>query len=515
MIKIDGIKMSVDSSEKDALKKAIKLIGTTPERIYISKRSIDARKKSEVHFVYSVVAEVANEDKVIGKIKNASKFSDELYSYPLLKKSVPRPVVVGSGPAGSFAALLLAHAGAKPVILERGKPVEARKKDVEGFFCGKALMPDSNVQFGEGGAGTFSDGKLTTGTGSKYIRKILSEYVRFGAPERILWEAKPHIGTDILAKIAVNIRKEVESLGGEYLFSDKLRSITTENGRISGICANEKIDAENVILALGHSARDTFFMLKESGVYMEQKPFSVGMRIEHLQEYVDKARYGKLYGHKNLPPADYKFADDCYSFCMCPGGYVVSAASEEISIVTNGMSFSGRDGQNANSALLVNVNYKDFGEEVFDGMYFQERLERAAYNLSGSYAAPSQKLSDFVKGFKTASFGSVKPTYRPGVTPCNIREFMPERICDRICTGIFGIDRRMEGFASADAVLTAPETRSSSPVRIVRNPDTLESVSLDGLYPCGEGAGYAGGIMSAAADGLRCAERLVKKYNEE
>lgn len=517
MIRIDSVKLALDATDEDAIQKAVKLLGERPEKIYIYKKSVDARRKNDIHFVYSIAAKVANEKKTLARVKNAVSFSDELFSYPELKnKREVRPVVVGSGPAGSFAALLLAHAGARPVILERGRPVEERKKDVDGFFSGLELRPESNVQFGEGGAGTFSDGKLTTGTGSKYIRKILSEYVRFGAPEKILWDAKPHIGTDILINIAKNIRAEVESLGGTYLFSNRLSGLRLSGGRVTGVYTdNEEIATDSVILAPGHSARDTFLMLDECGVYMTQKPFSVGVRIEHLQEKINMARYGKLYKHEKLPPADYKFGDECYTFCMCPGGYVVAATSLEGAIVTNGMSYSARDGENANSALLVNVNATDFGEGLFDGMMFQEGLERAAYSLSGGYLAPCQKLGDFISGVKTTSFGAVKPTYLPGVYPCNLKSFMPERVCEKIGAGVMNIEKRMTGFYDADAVLTAPETRSSSPVRIVRNPDTLESVSASGLYPCGEGAGYAGGIMSAAADGLRCAERLVKKYNGE
>lgn len=516
MIRIDRINMSLDSDEGDVYEKTVNMLGKRPEKFYIYKKAVDARRKSDVHFVYSIAVSSDNEEKRAERIKDAYVFDDSLYCYPKLKNELSnRPVIVGSGPAGTFAALLLAHAGARPIILERGKKVDERKKDVDGFFSGGELDENSNVQFGEGGAGTFSDGKLNTGTGSAYLRKILSEYVRFGAPERIMWEAKPHIGTDILLTVAKNIRKEVESLGGEYRFSDGLCDIEIENGQIKAVLAKEKIETDDVILALGHSARDTFKMLKSRGVTLCQKPFSVGVRIEHLQEKIDKIQYGRFAGHKNLPAADYKFGGDCYSFCMCPGGFVVASQSERQSIVTNGMSFSDRGGTNANSAILVNVDGHDFGDGVFDGMDFQERIEREAYLLTGSYAAPCQKLSDFAANAKTTSFGSVLPTYRPGTAKENIRSILPERISENILSGLTDVNKKMGGFFDPDALLTAPETRSSSPVRILRNKESLESVSVGGLYPCGEGAGYAGGIMSAAADGIRCAERIVLKYNNE
>lgn len=516
MIRIDRINMSLDSDDRDVYAKTERLLGRRPDKFYIYKKAVDARRKNDIHFVYSVAVSTEDDIKYAEKIKNAQIFSDTLYNYPELKKSMPkRPVIVGSGPAGTFAALLLANAGAKPIILERGKSADDRKKDVELFFSGGELNENSNVQFGEGGAGTFSDGKLNTGTGSVYLRKILSEYVRFGAPERILYEAKPHIGTDILLKVAKNIRAEVERLGGEYRFSDALRDVEIKNGNIKAVLANDRIETDWVILALGHSARDTFCMLRGRGVAIMQKPFSVGVRIEHLQEKINAIQYGRFSGHACLPPADYKFGGACYSFCMCPGGYVVASQSENNSIVTNGMSYSDRGGINANSALLVNVGGRDFGDGVFDGVRYQEKLERAAYSLTGSFAAPCQKLSDFSKNVKTTEFGSVLPTYRPGTEKENIRKILPERICENILSGLECVNTKLNGFFDPDAVITAPETRSSSPIRIIRDRDSLESVSVRGLYPCGEGAGYAGGIMSAAADGIRCAERIVLKINSE
>ncbi len=515
MIKIDGIKMGLDYNFQSLADNIKKTIGEEPKEYFIYKKAIDARKKNDIHFVFSVVLKAENEDKILKRVKNAKPFEGKTYEFPLLKKEMKtRPVVVGSGPAGTFAALCLAKAGAKPIIIERGKKVEERAADVTTFFSSGVLNTESNVQFGEGGAGTFSDGKLNTGTHSPYIRKILKEYVRFGANENILIDAKPHIGTDVLKKIAVNIRKEIESLGGEYLFSKKVTDIEIKDGKIRALYIPERIEAENVILAIGHSARDTFLMLSEKGVIMEQKAFSVGVRIEHLQEDINKIQYGNFAGHKALGAADYKFGDECYSFCMCPGGFVVASASEDGGIVTNGMSFSERAGENANSALLVNVNSIDFGSGLFDGMNFQRNLEKAAFNISKSYKAPCQKLSDFFSGNKTKSFGIIKPTYEPGVIPYDLNEILPVKVTEKLKSGILNVNKKLSGFAMGDAVLTAPETRSSSPVRILRD-ESLNAVGIKGLYPAGEGAGYAGGIMSAAADGIRCAEALINNYKNK
>lgn len=508
MLKIDGIRLGLDESEELLNKKIIKILGTKPDKTIILKKAVDARRKNDVHFVYSVGATVQGEDRLVSE--KVKKFDDTVFEFPVLKKELKtRPVVVGTGPCGSFVALTLARAGAKPIIIERGKRVKDRNLDKELFWKKGILNENSNVQFGEGGAGTFSDGKLNTGTHSPFIRKILKEYVHFGAPEHILYDAKPHIGTDILVKIAENMRKEIESLGGTYLFETKLENLDISNGKIKGI--NKSIETDTVFLAIGHSARDTFYMLNDSKIAMSQKPFSVGVRIEHPQSLINKIQYGDFAGHKNLPVADYKFGGDCYSFCMCPGGFVVPAASEAGGIVTNGMSYSLRDGENANSALLVNVDSLDFGEELFSGVEFQRKIEREAYNISGSFKAPCQKLSDFMKDKETTLFGSVTPTYEIGVVPSDITKILPRKVCENLKSGLYQVDRKMKGFIFSDALLTAPETRSSSPVRIERDKETLESVSIKGLYPCGEGAGYAGGIMSAAADGIRCALKYLEK----
>ena len=511
MIKVDGIRRELSETDFEFEARFRRTYKVVTDTFYILKQAVDARKKQDVHFVCSVLIGAENEDRLLGRIKNAKPFDTSEFSYPELDK-IPdmRPVIIGSGPAGTFAALVLAHAGAKPIIIERGQAVENRSCAVDTFFKGGELNENSNVQFGEGGAGTFSDGKLNTGTHSPYIRHILKEYVRFGADENILRDAKPHIGTDVLKDVAKNIRQEIEKLGGTYLFERQVTDFKVQNGKISAVFAEEWIETDCVILAIGHSARDTFALLHQKGVYMEQKPFSVGVRIEHPQEMINKAQYGAFWNHPSLKAADYKLWDDCYTFCMCPGGFVVAAASEKGGIVTNGMSYSARDGENANSALLVNVDSSDFGEDLFAGVKYQREIEQAAYNVSKSYMAPAQTLKDFYAGTKTNSFLGVKPTYQPGVVPCDLNMVLPERISDNLKSGILKLDRKLKGFALDEALLTAPETRSSSPVRILRDAESLESVNVKGLYPCGEGAGYAGGIMSAAADGMKCALKWLE-----
>ena len=487
-------------------------------QIKLVRRSVDARKKPDVRIIYTVdVAVDGNEEKIIRKsgCKRASIAPISYYRVPKGVEVTTRPMVVGFGPAGMFAALVLALAGLNPIVLERGEDAQTRHEKVQTFFKSGKLNPKSNVQFGEGGAGTFSDGKLNTGVNNPRIGWILEQFVAAGAREDILFDAKPHVGTDVLLRVVQNIRKRIIDLGGEVRFSSQVTRIFQENGKIAGIGleSGEEIPCEQVIFAIGHSARDTFAMLEELGISMEPKPFSMGVRIEHLQEKINWAQYETA--ELPLPPADYKLVahldeETVYSFCMCPGGYVVAAASEEGRVVTNGMSYADRDGENANAALLVTLNPKDFPYEgALGGVKWQQELEERAFAVGGgNYCAPAQRLGDFLKRQPSSGEGTVKPTYRPGVTWCELHDVLPKKITDALEKAIPILDGRLCGFADADAVLTAPETRSSSPVRIVRGEDK-QSVSLAGLYPAGEGAGYAGGIMSAAIDGMLCAEALI------
>lgn len=499
--------------------KLLKLPNSKIHNLKIVKRSVDARKKPDVRIVYTVdVAVEGCEEKIIRRsgCKKAEITPVSFYRLPK-PKAVPenRPVVVGFGPAGMFAALVLAKAGMKPLVLERGEDAQTRHQKVEKFFATGHLDPKSNVQFGEGGAGTFSDGKLNTGVNNPRIGWILEQFVAHGAREDILFDAKPHIGTDVLLHVVQNIRKTIIDLGGEVRFNSQVTEICCEGQKICGVRVGEEaISCRQVIFAIGHSARDTFRMLEDAGIPMEPKPFSMGVRIEHLQKNINIAQYGAE--NPVLPPADYKLVthldnETVYTFCMCPGGYVVAAASEEGRLVTNGMSYADREGTNANSALLVTLNPKDFPYEgALGGVKWQEELEEKAFLAGGgNYFAPAQRIGDFLKGKPSDGPGQVQPTYRPGVTWCDLRSFLPEKITTPLKEAITQLDNRLKGFANPDAVLTAPETRSSSPVRILRN-DQMQSVKLAGFYPAGEGAGYAGGIMSAAIDGMLCAEELIK-----
>lgn len=497
----------------------LKVSASKIRQVRIVRRSIDARKKPDVRIIYTIDVSVeGNEQKILraSKCKRAAIAPISYYRIPMSRSTLQdRPVVVGFGPAGMFAALVLALAGCKPIVLERGEDAVTRNQKVKHFFATGDLDPNSNVQFGEGGAGTFSDGKLNTGLNNPRIGWILEQFVKAGAREDILYDAKPHIGTDVLLEVVQNIRRRIIELGGEIRFSAQVTELCTESGRVTGVVVNgeERLESSLVILAIGHSARDTFTMLLDKGIPMEPKPFSMGVRIEHPQELVDKSQYGS--DELPLPPADYKLVchlDDrtVYTFCMCPGGYVVAAASEEKGIVTNGMSYADREGSNANSALLVTVDPKEFPYPgPLGGVMWQRELEQKAYNLSGGYRAPAQKVSDFLSGKESAAPGSVTPTYQPGVTWCDLHNIMPPVITDAMEQALPRLDQVLVGFAHPDAVLTAPETRSSSPVRILRGENRQSS--LCGLYPCGEGAGYAGGIMSAAIDGMMCAEALIQE----
>jgi uncharacterized FAD-dependent dehydrogenase len=418
-----------------------------------------------------------------------------------------------------FAALILARAGLRPIVLERGEDAQSRNEKMEKFFETGELDLRSNVQFGEGGAGTFSDGKLNTGVNNVRIGWVLEQFVKAGAREDILYDAKPHIGTDVLLTVVQNLRKRIIDLGGEVRFSTQVTGITQENGKLTGLILEDgsTLACDRAIFAIGHSARDTFQMLLEANLPMEPKPFAMGVRIEHKQSSIDKAQYGSA--ELPLPPADYKLVkhlDDgtVYTFCMCPGGYVVAAASEAGGIVTNGMSRADRDGENANAALLVTVNPAEFPYPgVLGGMLWQREIEQAAYALSGSYKAPAQKVGDFLKGIPSDGAGKVVPTYRPGVVWCDLHKLLPEKIPRSLKEALPQLEGSLQGFADPDAVLTAPETRSSSPVRIIR--DETKQSTLRGFFPAGEGAGYAGGIMSAAVDGILCAEALIAQLESD
>lgn len=524
MIRVGNIKLSLDEDEKVLRKKiarALQIGEKDIESYLLVKEAIDARKKEAIKKVYTVDVKTAKEEELLKK-NPTLKSQQEPYHYVEKgnERLSHRPIVVGTGPCGIFAALILAQMGYKPLILERGKCVEERVKDVQAFWEDGKFNPISNVQFGEGGAGTFSDGKLTTQIKNKRCQKVLEEFVAAGAPDQILYKSKPHIGTDILREVVKKMRTQIEELGGEFRFETALTSIKVEQNQLVGIEVNGKewLEAQVCILAIGHSARDTLEMLYEKDLYMEQKPFSIGMRIEHLQEWINTDQYGDYAEHPALGAAEYKLVHHAqngrtvYSFCMCPGGYVIASSSEEGRLVTNGMSEFKRDGINANSALLVNVGPKDYlNEHPLAGMYLQRTFEELAYDLGGkTYKAPVQKVGDFLGNRVTTEWGIVKPTYTPDVTLSNIRAKIPEFMGEAIEEALSAFGKKIKHFDHEDALLTGFETRSSSPVRMPR--DSAYESNIKGLYPAGEGAGYAGGITSAAVDGIEAAEAIVSKY---
>lgn len=522
-ILVNNIRIPLEAEAEEAFSSACRLCGVARSQVTASvyRESLDARRGT-ITRVLSVLLDGLEDEKQRVERQNRP---DIRYKEPM-QAPVPtgtktlehRPVVVGFGPAGLFAAYLLAKNGYRPLVLERGEPVEQRDQAVEAFWNGGVFSEKSNIQFGEGGAGAYSDGKLTTRIHDPLSELVLHTLHQFGAPAEILTKAKPHIGTDILKQVVRAMREEILRLGGEVWFRTALTGVIQKNGRLSGIRADgQEIPCEQMIVAIGHSARDTFLQLYDAGIAMEPKPFSVGARIEHLQTEIDRARYGKAAGHPALPPAEYTLSNRqngraCYSFCMCPGGQVVAAQSEEHTVVTNGMSYHARDGINANAAVVVSVGPQDFdGTSVFAGMEFQRRIERAAYQVTGSYRAPCQRVGDFLEGRPSRTHGVVRPSYPIGVQYGTLEGVLPAFVLREMRDGLRVFGRKIRGYDAPDALLTGPETRTSSPVRIVRG-ENRHSVGLYGMIPCGEGAGYAGGIMSAAVDGLSCAAQIMKEY---
>ncbi len=522
MIRIQDLSLPAREDRPAALKsaaaKALGIGAGELTAIRIRRRSVDARKKGDVRIIYTVDVGVEGREEALLKRRAGGRIGPapaERYIPPKAARPPERrPVIVGFGPAGMFAGLILAMAGVPPLILERGQPVEERAAAVERFWETGALDPGSNVQFGEGGAGAFSDGKLGTGIRDPRVQWVLDRFVEFGARENVAYDARPHVGTDRLRVVVKNLRERVAALGGEVRFGARMTDLVLKNGRVAAVRVNdaEEIACDTLILAVGHSARDTFERLLERGIPMEPKPFAMGVRIEHPQREIDRAQYGAFAGLRTLGAADYKLAahtpeGDVYTFCMCPGGYVVAAASEEGGVVTNGMSYSGRSGENANSALLAALSPADFPYPgALGGMRWQRELERRAYEAAGGgYFAPAQTVGDFL-GRPAAP--AVSPTYRPGVRALDLREVLPRRITGPIELALPELGRRLAGFDAPGALLTAPETRSSSPVRIPR--DGSRQAPVPGLYPCGEGAGHAGGISSAAVDGMATAEAVLE-----
>ena len=497
------------------------------EKINILRESVDARKRFSLAFVYNLEIELIMAERQLKRLLAAkpslrpapSRVPEEIK--PGGMRLANPPVVVGSGPAGFFAALTLASYGYKPLLLERGDDVETRTKKVREFWQGGDLDPESNVQFGEGGAGTFSDGKLTTRIEDRRITQVLETFVANGAPAEILCKHKPHVGTDKLRGVVKGMRRQVEEAGGRVRFRAKLTGISVEQGRVAGVIINgeEEIPAQAVILAIGHSARDTYGMLRELGVALEPKSFAIGLRVEHRQGFIDEVQFGEHAGNSRLGPADYQLAYQdaetgraAYAFCMCPGGTVVAAASEAGMVVTNGMSEFARDKGSANSALVVTVHPDDFDPaNPLGGIELQRRWERKAFRLGGgNYHAPVQSIQDFLQD-RSGAEPELKPSYLPGAELANLREALPKEVGEALGRAIMNFDRKISGFASEPSVLTGVETRTSAPVRIPRD-ETLQAVNLPGLYPAGEGAGYAGGIMSAAVDGIKAAEALIRRY---
>ena len=530
MLRITELKLPLDHADEELRPALLQRLGIGSDELLdftLFKRSYDARKKStELQFIYTIDFEVRDEAGLLARLthdKHLSAAPD--VSYKVVGHASAdvgaRPLVVGFGPCGIFAGLLLAQMGFKPIILERGKEVRQRTKDTWGLWRKNVLNPESNVQFGEGGAGTFSDGKLYSQIKDPKFhgRKVLHEFVKAGAPEEILYVSKPHIGTFRLTGVVENMRQQIEALGGEVRFQQRVTDVLIDDGQLQGVIldSGEQIDSQHVILALGHSARDTFRMLHGRGVYMEAKPFSVGFRIEHPQGLIDRARLGKYAGHPKLGAADYKLVHHAkngrsvYSFCMCPGGTVVAATSEPNRVVTNGMSQYSRNERNANSGIVVGITPdEDYPGSPLAGIELQERLESHAYIMGGeNYEAPAQLVGDFIAGKASTALGGVEPSYKPGVKLTDLADALPAFAIEAIREALPAFEKQIRGFSQHDAVLTGIETRTSSPLRITRDA-TLQSLNVKGLFPAGEGAGYAGGILSAGVDGIRIAEAVAR-----
>ena len=527
MIRISNLRVSIDN-KKSLMTLAAKKLRIPPQAVLgvvVVRRAVDARRKQNIIFVYTIDVKVSGKEGDIVKRAASSDVritpAEEVFSPSLgTKKLMHRPVIIGFGPAGMVAGLILAKYGYAPIILERGASVEDRQKAIRHFEETGELDVRTNIQFGEGGAGTFSDGKLTTRVNDRRMKSVLEMFVAAGAPEEILYVNKPHIGTDKLCTMVKNIREEIKRLGGEVRFGLQVTDIRLTDKQVTAVEANggSEIDASVVLLGIGHSARDTYRMLHQRGFAMEAKPFAIGVRIEHPQELIDVAQYGESSGHPALGAADYALVyhdkdngRTAYSFCMCPGGQVVGATSLEGGVVTNGMSVFARDSGIANSALVVNVNPDDCGDDVLSGADFQDKWEQTAYRVGGSnYYAPCQTVGDFLHGTDDTPF-LVEPSYRPGVVRAKLTDCLPSFVTDTLRHALPEFGRKIRGFDHAGAVMTGIETRTSAPVRIRRG-DDLQSENVSGLYPMGEGAGYAGGIMSAALDGLHTAEKIMAEY---
>lgn len=529
MLRITDLKLPLthtDEALTAAILTRLGIAAASLKNVTVFKRSYDARKRGNIQLIYTLDVETDRDEALLKKFEQNAHIGispDTSYKFvgqaPAELKE--RPVVIGFGPCGLFAALILAQMGFRPIVLERGKAVRERTQDTWGLWRKSVLNPESNVQFGEGGAGTFSDGKLYSQIKDPqhHGRKVLTEFVKAGAPEEILYVSKPHIGTFKLVTMIETMRASIEALGGEIRFSQRVDDIEIENGKIRALhlSTGEVLPASHVVLAVGHSARDTFEMLHERGVYVEAKPFSIGFRAEHPQSLIDSCRFGPQAGHPILGAADYKLVHHCkngrsvYSFCMCPGGTVVAAASEPERVVTNGMSQYSRNERNANAAIVVGITPADYPGGALAGIAFQRELESRAYVLGGSnYQAPGQLVGDFIAGRSSTEFGSVQPSYKPGVKLGDLSTALPEYAINAIREALPAFDKQIRGFSLPDAVLTGVETRTSSPIRIKRHDDSLQSLNTQGLFPAGEGAGYAGGILSAGVDGIRVAEAVAR-----